>query len=231
MIKIQAGIDLSMNSIGLTIVVIDTEKEGTTFIGEKEKTPTGKEKKGAVEFTYKIPYIIDESYIQIISEEPKGHKGYSPSVNVTHYQRNFSNENYSVSEMNKILSASRLASKIKEIIKKFMDKYETEFAEVRMEGSVMSFGFRTGKMNDLTAFNAITKMMLVNSKEFNVIHIIPPTSLKKYATGKGNSKKEKMIESFLKLRPDFVKQGKIDDVVDAWFLATVDLDESESYKK
>lgn len=59
--------------------------------------------------------------------------------------------------------------------------------------------------------------------------LIPPTVLKKFATGKGNAKKEQMYESFEKLypkidlknmiQPDRMLGNPVTDIVDSYFLA------------
>ena len=58
-------------------------------------------------------------------------------------------------------------------------------------------------------------------------HKIPPTSLKKWATGKGNSDKEKMYERFLEIEGLDLKamfglkkaDSPLSDIVDSYFLA------------
>jgi len=62
------------------------------------------------------------------------------------------------------------------------------------------------------------------------VDLLPPTALKKFATGKGNAKKQQMIEQFesetgVDLWEHFcIKKGKtipspIDDIVDSYYLA------------
>lgn len=219
MIKIIAGVDLSMNSSGLSILVYD-ESKGFT---EKEYTICGESK--AKKRTYKMnhPSVIECKFYQILSDEAKG-SNFSRNVKVTNYKREFGKETYSHEDLNKIISATRLASKIKELIKKTMEKYDVESCEVRMEGSVMSFSFKNtqSRLNDLTAFNSIVKMMLVSSPEFHTINIIAPTALKKQSTGNGKAKKEDMQEAFLRIFPKFEIKGKIDDVIDAFFLSYIE---------
>lgn len=89
-----------------------------------------------------------------------------------------------------------------------------------------------GRVFDIAENTGILKFWLYeHSYKFN---LIPPTTLKKFATGKGNAKKEIMYESFLKLTLNytlqqvlFPKRSKIcspvTDIVDAYFLCNYGL--------
>jgi len=87
-----------------------------------------------------------------------------------------------------------------------------------------------GKVFHIAENTAILKAGLYNSnKSYNTI---PPTVLKKFATGKGNAKKEGMYEAWLKdtgvdLKKLFDYEGEkcpspISDIVDAYYLAKMD---------
>lgn len=88
-----------------------------------------------------------------------------------------------------------------------------------------SFGSK-GRVFNLAENCGILKYMLYKAgyKFFTV----PPTVVKKYATGKGNATKEKMYESFVKdtfvdlhsiISPTTKLGSPTTDIVDAWYIA------------
>lgn len=89
-----------------------------------------------------------------------------------------------------------------------------------------SMGSR-GHVFDIAENTALLKYKLY--REDIPIHICPPTTLKKFATGKGNSDKDAMYSSFkefteVNLRKLFNYKGKkigspISDIVDSYYLA------------
>ena len=97
--------------------------------------------------------------------------------------------------------------------------------KVILEG--YSYG-STGKVFHIAENTAILKYNLWDDEiEFD---IIPPTVIKKFATGKGNANKEKMYESFVEenpgvdLRSELTPRSSnvispVNDIVDAYFLA------------
>lgn len=86
----------------------------------------------------------------------------------------------------------------------------------------------TGKVFHIAENTAVLKYNLWDAKlDFE---IVPPTVIKKYATGKGNANKEKMYEAFVNenpnvdLRSDLTPRSSnvispVSDVVDAYFIA------------
>jgi hypothetical protein len=97
--------------------------------------------------------------------------------------------------------------------------------KVLLEG--YSYG-STGKVFHIAENTAILKYNLWD--EQIPFSIIPPTVIKKFATGKGNANKEKMYEEFVKenpgvdLRSDLTPRSSnvispVNDIVDAYFIA------------
>lgn len=158
---------------------------------------------------------------KIISEMKGRH---SSDCKVHSYDRIFSNDDYSIENISKIISAEKLANKIAEIIHDaFMDSSSSAI-NVRMEGSAMGgFGMKS-RVDDMTNFSAIVKRKMISTKQVQSISIIPPTTLKKFATGKGNAKKDAILESFYLLFPEFEKSTKDDDIADAYFLSQINSD-------
>lgn len=101
--------------------------------------------------------------------------------------------------------------------------YAGEQPRVNIEG--YSFGSSSGRAFDIAENGGLLKHKLwTQDIKFN---IIPPTTLKKFVTGKGNAKKEQMIEEFTRRHFDIsvvlslknANSKPIDDLVDAFFLA------------
>ena len=96
-----------------------------------------------------------------------------------------------------------------------------------------SFGSK-GKVFHLAENCGVLKYMLYknNYKFFTV----PPTVIKKFATGKGNATKERMYESFVKdtfvnlhsiISPTTKLGSPTTDIVDAWYIAKYMIDKTE----
>jgi len=69
---------------------------------------------------------------------------------------------------------------------------------------------------------------------------VPPTVVKKYATGKGNATKEKMYEAFLNetfidlhsiISPTTKLGSPTTDIVDAWYIAKYMIDKKHEKEK
>lgn len=201
--KTIIGIDLSINSTGLVIL------------------------------NYEDDVLIKEIFYRIIPEELLTSGKKNSSLHTKTYKKNYDKSNYSSEDLTKVMAAARLGSKIKEFIDLNHKLFGAEYTEVRLEGSVMATSFRShqARLNDLTAFNTMNKFMLLSSiKYLNTVYVIAPTSLKKLAVGKGNAKKELMIEKFFEIKPKFDTLGKMDDVVDAYFLGVCEPDSSLGFK-
>lgn len=100
-----------------------------------------------------------------------------------------------------------------------------------------SFGSK-GKVFHIAENCGILKYMLYkNGYRF---HTVPPTVVKKYATGKGNATKEKMYEQFLKdtfvdlhsiISPTTKLGSPTTDIIDAWYIARYMIDKTNSKKE
>ncbi len=103
-----------------------------------------------------------------------------------------------------------------------VDKHKVEKAF--LEG--YSYG-STGKVFHIAENTGILKDRMWDEEvEFE---IVPPTTIKKFATGKGNASKEKMYETFMKENPSFDLRASltprssnvispVSDIVDAYFI-------------
>jgi hypothetical protein len=89
-----------------------------------------------------------------------------------------------------------------------------------------SFGSRAGMLFNIAELTGLLKHKLFKAQiDFE---LVPPTTVKKFATGKGNARKEVMYESFYKETGfDLLKELNIkvagtnpeSDIVDSYFLA------------
>lgn len=191
----RIGIDVSINSTGVSIIIPESETN-------EEKT----------------------LYFQICPDDVKT----SASVRLLTYDKCYiKNQSYSHEDLTKILAADNQAKVVFKLMHELSSQYSIDAFDARQEGSIMagSFKKKTSRLNDLTVFNAAMKRMLLSCKLVSSIAIIAPGTLKKYATGKGNASKEQVELAFYEKNPEFDnKQGKNDDVSDAWHMANADVD-------
>ncbi len=192
----KIGIDLSMNSSGITLIID--------------------------ELNVTKHFIISNAAVKS-----------SADVQLLTYTRDQRSDNYSYSDLATVNSATSLAKRIWNLISELQKIYKFSEVDARIEGSIMSQGFKRhqAKVNDLTVFNSSIKRMLINHELVKSITIVAPATLKKWATGKGNAKKEQIVEAFLKEFPKFDQTGKIDDVADSYYLAKAQVDDSQKYVK
>lgn len=202
-ISCNVGIDASMNFTGVTFVY--THADGTRtheFIA-------------VTAFSEKVAYWITQKC----------------------YKRIIDTDTYSSEEMHKVISAKRQASVINKLINERIERHSLESIDARMEGSLVNTGRfkqKQVRINDLTMFNSIIKLMLISNANIRAIGIIAPKRLKKLATGNGNASKEKMVEHFFtKCRPDLkrIPKMKVDDVIDAFYLANCEYSDDKCFVK
>lgn len=205
----KLGIDVSINSTGIAIIIPETtEAEETTIFFQV--CPGETKVSGSVTLlTYKKTYLDYDKYSDVDC-----HKIISA-------------ENL----------AQRIHKKLKQIAKIYeLDGFDARQEGSVMSSS---FKKKLSKINDLTTYNVAVKRMMLASPLVQSVCIIAPNSLKKYATGRGNCNKERMEEVFYEKNPNFhiplnrngKHASKNDDIADAWHLATAPVeDELKFYK-
>lgn len=195
--EMNIGVDLSINSTGLVFVFKNKNKEQLLNV-----------------------------FYNIIPQEllTKGKK--NKDIITTTYVKDYDKDSYSSEDLSKVMSGYRLGKKINELINENIEKFKPSVISARMEGSLLStrFSAHQSRLNDLTCYNSITKLSLLSNIKIKTFFIIPPTTLKKYAVGKGNAKKDAIIEQFFTEFPNFDTIGKLDDIADAYYLAKSDFD-------
>lgn len=225
---LKVGIDASINSTGVVIALVNTVASNVWKYACPNKTTK--------QHTFEFNELAAIKFYRIVSSEPKSSKSLSKNVrHISYYRDKDKFASYAEEDIYKIQSADKLAKVILKLVIDFCNEHNCNdvIVDARIEGSVMATSFRNkqSRLNDLTAFNTIIKLMLLKSDKFDIIHIVPPTTLKKIATGSGRAKKEDMEYSFKIMNDDFDYTGKVDDVIDAWFLALSKFDISEAYVK
>lgn len=150
-------------------------------------------------------------------------------IDVIPYTRKIDDSNYRNEQKTKMEDALMIVNLIIEKLKTIID----EDVIIGLEG--FSYGSISSSTLDLAMYNSFLRMKLIENFGSNVLNIISPTEGKKMLFGKGNAKKEDMIQSFIdnKLNDDLLinnifwkycnengvdfKQPKpIDDLVDAY---------------
>jgi Holliday junction resolvasome RuvABC endonuclease subunit len=114
-----------------------------------------------------------------------------------------------------------IANRIIFFLEKHIHVLEDIYTEVMIEG--LSFGSSTNATRDLAALQHAIISTIRSSQYGDIIRVIAPTSLKKFAGGKGNAKKEEMYEFLPPYIKDFFNKtpksrGRY-DLMDSYFLA------------
>ena len=158
------------------------------------------------------------------------HRLLSGIIEQNPYTRNISTSDYREEQRTKMIAAKMIANKISERLKEIVGD---EVVIIGLEG--FSYGSISSSTLDLALFNSFLRIKLLEDFGENCLVIISPTEGKKRLSGKGNAKKEDMIQAFIENRtedPDiekcpfwkFCKENEldyknikpIDDLVDSW---------------
>ena len=150
-------------------------------------------------------------------------------IDVIPYTRKIDDSNYRSEQKTKMEDALMIVNLIIDKLRSVID----DEVIIGLEG--FSYGSISSSTLDLAMYNSFLRMKLIENFGSNVLNIISPTEGKKMLFGKGNAKKEDMIQSFIDNRLDDVilvkndfwkyckengvdfKQPKpIDDLVDAY---------------
>lgn len=152
-------------------------------------------------------------YYNIVSKMTKKMQTFkSPHVVFLPYEKRTSNETYTEKEASKTYNIYCICKHIKNILMVFHPK------RVVMEG--VSYGsVGSAALVDLSGLNFAIRMILEEMKiEYE---IVPPTAMKKFATGNGQAEKEIIINAWKRLDCNIsdIKDIKVDDLADSYFLA------------
>lgn len=150
-------------------------------------------------------------------------------IDIIPYTRKIDDSNYRNEQKTKMSDALMIVNIIIDKLKSIID----DDVIIGLEG--FSYGSISSSTLDLAMYNSFLRMKLIENFGSDVLNIISPTEGKKMLFGKGNAKKDDMIQAFIdnKLNDDLLlenafwkyckengvdfKQPKpIDDLVDAY---------------
>ena len=192
MSSIYIGIDPSINSTGICIQTIsdDNKVNDEKFYIIKPNSLTKHESSIKID---NFSYVV-----------------YSKS-DLTEFKND-----YHKYELNKTLNIINLINQINSVISKHIKNFQNVF--IVMEGISYGSVTKTRSIYDLAGLNYLIRYLILNNYDNINLIICPPTEIKKFASGKGNSQKDLLVEAFNILHPEFIKIKKIDDMVDAYFM-------------
>ena len=168
---IKIGLDYSLISPALCIYK-DGEYSFISFFDDYgEKWETGKSKK----FNY--------------------HRELSKIMEMRPYTREIDKKDYRTEQMSKMKSAKMIANLIVSRLKELVGDDEVI---IGLEG--FSYGSISSSTLDLALYNSFLRIKLLEEFGEECLVIISPTEGKKTLSGKGNAKKDDMIQAFIENR-------------------------------
>ena len=191
--KLYVGIDPSINSTGVTINIWEDNSLFTeVFYIIKGNKLTKKEQKVTEDDDLKA--VIYSTYEKIDIKD----------ANDSHELELIKTKN--------LLNIVNVISNIITVYSKYCDKIY-----VGMEGLSYGSSVRTRSIYELAGLNYLIRNELI-VKHQCTLYILPPTEVKKFATGIGNCSKDAVINVFSSIFPHLLKIPKIDDIADSWFI-------------
>ena len=163
------------------------------------------------------------------SKSYKYHQDLCEIIDVIPYTRRIDNSDYRNEQKTKMEDALLIVNLIIDKLKSIID----DDVIIGLEG--FSYGSISSSTLDLAMYNSFLRMKLIENFGSDCLNIISPTEGKKILFGKGNAKKDDMIQSFIDNRlnddllinnifwkycrkngVDFKQPKPIDDLVDAY---------------
>ena len=170
-----------------------------------------------------------KDWIKSKSKSYRYHNELKDIIEVIPYTRKIDDSNYRNEQKTKMADALMIVNLIIEKLKTVIDGDVI----IGLEG--FSYGSISSSTLDLAMYNSFLRMKLIENFGSDVLNIVSPTEGKKVLFGKGNAKKDDMIQSFIDNRlkddilesnafwkyckengVDFKQPKPIDDLVDAY---------------
>ena len=191
--ELYVGIDPSINSTGITINIWEDNSLFTeVFYIIKGNKLTKKEQKVTEDDDLKA--VIYSTYEKIdIKDAENSHE-------------------LELIKTKNLLNIVNVISHIITVYSKHCDKIY-----VGMEGLSYGSSVRTRSIYELAGLNYLIRNELMTN-HLCKLYILPPTEVKKFATGIGNCSKDAVINVFSSIFPHLLKIPKIDDIADSWFI-------------
>lgn len=128
-------------------------------------------------------------------------------------------DNNLFSEYWKTFNMISIVKKIKECINDNIQGRKDYKLYIVQEGISYGSSIRTKSIFDLAGLNYMIRNEFIE-KENVSFFIVPPTHIKKFATGIGNCKKELIINLFKSIEPELAKElPKVDDIADSYYMS------------
>ena len=163
------------------------------------------------------------------SKSYRYHNELKEIIEIIPYTRKIDGSDYRNEQKTKMADALMIVNLIIEKLKTIID----DDVIIGLEG--FSYGSISASTLDLAMYNSFLRMKLIEIFGSDCLNIISPTEGKKMLFGKGNAKKDDMIQAFINNRPndnelmasafwkycneneiDFKQPKPIDDLVDAY---------------
>ena len=130
------------------------------------------------------------------SKSYRYHKDLCEIIEVIPYTREIDSTNYRSEQKTKMSDALMIVNRIIEKLKTIID----DDVIIGLEG--FSYGSISSSTLDLAMYNSFLRMKLIENFGSDCLNIVSPTEGKKMLFGKGNAKKEDMIQAFIDNRLD-----------------------------
>lgn len=206
------GIDPSINSTGISVrfchktdnndIIEDSVKFYILKPDTKETTKTGKTKS------------------PLSAKEIDAEKRNSDILKYLTYYKVLQKDSDSTEERElcKTQTFIHIIDAIKQLIIETM--IVTDEIYICIEGISYGSSIRTVSVFDLAGLNYLIRFTILNilNGDGTYMQIVPPTSIKKFATGKGNANKDLVIEVFNGIYGK-LNIPKVDDIADAFFMS------------
>ena len=210
------GIDPSMNSTGIAIMKVDESHVSNSFYILKPDLT----KKDVQNEQLLNDSLDDKTYFKY----------------VTYEKLHTETEDNHISEYFKTVNMTRIMKAIRDIV--YDECKNSDENYIVQEGISYGSSLRTKSVYDLAGLNYMLRQQFIDPNptiddKFKMI-VATPQNIKKFATGKGNAKKEEIVSNFMKeISEKFTILKKVDDISDAYYMAKYakSLHESDKYKE
>ena len=205
--SIFVGIDPSLNSTGICIQFYEGDKFVKNMYYIVKPNKLTKREQAAQDNLINFDYALYEKI------DLDMYKDNNVNFGNDHIYNNLFSEYW------KTVNMIRIVKKIKECIYDNIQGRKQYKLYIVQEGISYGSSIRTKSIFDLAGLNYMIRNEFIE-KENSLFFIVPPTHIKKFATGIGNCKKELIISLFKSVEPELDKWlPKVDDIADAYYMS------------
>jgi Holliday junction resolvasome RuvABC endonuclease subunit len=194
--EIFVGIDPSLNSTGVCIEFYENGEFVKDMYYIIKPNKLTKKEKDAQEKLLNFDYVLYDK------------------IDLTLYK-----DNNLFSEYWKTVNMISIVKKIKECIYDNIQGRQNYVLYIVQEGISYGSSLRTKSIFDLAGLNYMIRNEFIE-KENIYFFIVPPTHIKKFATGIGNCSKDQVILLFESMQTELASVlPKVDDIADAYYMS------------